>query len=195
MRCFVGLPLPEEYQLELAKLIAIWKPRLRSRVSWTRPGNWHLTMKFLGDVTGENLGRVVQALNVPFGEMFVLRAGNGGFFPNLVSPRVVWAGLRQGQGECQKLAGQVERRMAALGFAKEGRAFVPHLTVARIKKAEQDPWDGLLGTLNDTDWPEARMDRVVLWESRLTPAGPNYRIVAEFKLEGHSARCSPRGRT
>lgn len=189
MRCFIGLPLPEEYQQELRTVVATWKPRLRSRLSWTKPGNWHMTLKFLGEVSEVSLEHVIQSLAEPLGAGFVLRAGGGGFFPNQAKPRVLWVGVRQGGEDCRGLAGEVQRRLAVLGHSAEGRAFAPHLTVARIKEARPDPWPDLLRELHVRVWPEARMDRVVLWESRLDPDGPIYRQVAAFRLDEPTGRC------
>ena len=50
MRCFVGLPLPAAYQDGLRVLTTGLSARIRSAVAWTRPGNWHLTLRFLGEV-------------------------------------------------------------------------------------------------------------------------------------------------
>lgn len=186
MRCFIGLPLPEEYQQGLRALIDAWKPRLRSRLSWTRPGNWHVTLKFLGEVSEEGVGPMVQALGETLGKSFVLQAGGGGFFPNRLRPRVVWVGTRQGGESCRILAREVEQRLALLGWPREARAFTPHLTVARVKEAAPpppDPLDEMFCALQAAHWPDAHMDRVVLWESLLSPSGPNYRPVGEFKLE------------
>jgi 2'-5' RNA ligase len=197
MRCFIGLPLPEEYQQKLQDLIKIWKPRLQSRLSWTKPGNWHMTLKFLGEIPNEAVEPIVQALGESLGKSFILQAGNGGFFPNQFRPRVIWVGVHQGGEACRALAREVEQRLALLGQSvwpgqldwsgrpPEARAFTPHLTVARIKEARPDPPDPLgelLDALHAAKWPEARMDRVVLWASQLTPAGPHYRPMAEFGL-------------
>lgn len=188
MRCFIGLPLPEEYQQKLQALIKTWKPKLQSRLSWTKPGNWHMTLKFLGEIPKEAVEPIVQALGESLGKSFILQAGNGGFFPDQSRPRVIWVGVNQGGEACRALAREVEQRLALLGrFSRppEARAFTPHLTVARIKEARPDPpdpWDELLDALHAAKWPEARMDRVVLWASQLTPFGPHYRPMAEFGL-------------
>lgn len=182
MRCFIGLPVPEKYQQGLQRLISEWRPRLRSRISWTRPGNWHVTLKFLGDVSEDWLDQATQGLETGLGEDFVFQVGAGGFFPDQSRPRVIWAGVVQGGDSCRNLAREVDRRLAVLGQPREGRPFSPHLTVARIKKAAPDPWNELLRALHGADWPETRMDRVALWESRLSPAGPDYRTIKEFRL-------------
>lgn len=186
--------MPDAYQQGLHRLIAAWRPRLRSRLSWTRPGNWHLTLKFLGDVADQWLEQAVHSLDKDLGEGFIFQAGGGGFFPDLKRPRVVWAGVVQGGASCRGLAREVEQRLEGLGQNRERRPFSPHLTVARIKREKRDPWDELLRALHDVRWPETLMDRVVLWESRSTPKGPDYRVLKVFGL-GRVSICSPRDQT
>ncbi|SDB17287.1 2'-5' RNA ligase [Desulfonatronum thiosulfatophilum] len=182
MRCFFGLPMPEAYQSNLAVLINDVKPGLRSRISWTRPDNWHLTLKFLGEVSSEKLESLVGLFQTPLGESFTLQGQGGGFFPDRRRPRVLWVGVGQGMKAVQDLAAEIDRRCATLGFAPESRPFQPHLTVARIRQALDDPWANLLSELRRASWPEIRMERIVLWQSRLTPAGPCYQRLAEFEL-------------
>ena len=50
MRCFLGLPLPQAWKQALAALLPQLKRGLASRLTWTRPENWHLTLKFLGEI-------------------------------------------------------------------------------------------------------------------------------------------------
>jgi RNA 2',3'-cyclic 3'-phosphodiesterase len=182
MRCFIGLPLPETYQQGLFNLVNRWKPRLCSRMSWVRPGNWHLTLKFLGEVSMASFEALVSAFQEPLGGPFDFQGKGGGFFPSIKRPRVLWVGVDRGSDALRVLAGEVDRRCTAHDFPPEQRAFVSHLTVARIKQAEVDPWSEVLADLDGMCWPKIEVDRIVLWESRLTSQGPRYESRAEFRL-------------
>jgi len=185
MRCFVGLPLPEIYQQRLKTISETWKPKLRSRATWTRPGNWHLTLFFLGDVSEETGDRVLEALSAVRHPRFQLKAGGGGFFPpgGNKPPRVVWAGLDRGAEACTGLAAKVREVLVQLGFQADQRPFKPHLTLARVKQAKGgDDWPGLLRDLNDQEWPAVDMASFVLWQSFLKPSGPVYAALREFQL-------------
>ncbi|MBU1229805.1 MAG: RNA 2',3'-cyclic phosphodiesterase, partial [Proteobacteria bacterium] len=83
MRCFVGLPLPESWQAGLARVTVRLSAALASPVRWTRPGNWHLTLKFLGDVEEACVPDLVRALSAVAFAPFALRPGRAGFFPPL----------------------------------------------------------------------------------------------------------------
>lgn len=180
MRCFVGVPLPDSYQDQLAWLVRQHKPGLRSDASWTRPGNWHVTLKFLGQVENERLPGVAEALRGISFEAFDFQAGGAGFFPDPLRPRVAWIGVKLGNGTLRELAAQVDGAMEPLGFEREKRAYTPHLTLARVKRAKGDDWVGLLRSLGAVEWPVIRAGRMVLWESRLSPVGPSYSVLESF---------------
>ncbi|MHC1700434.1 MAG: RNA 2',3'-cyclic phosphodiesterase [Humidesulfovibrio sp.] len=183
VRCFVGLPLPESWQAGLARVTQTLSAELSSRIGWTRPGNWHVTLKFLGDVDEERLPDVVQALAGVGFAPFVLAVGRAGFFPPLGrgAPRVLWAGLAQGGPESLRLAAEVQRPLSALGFAPESRPFAAHLTLGRVKAAAPgDDWALVERVVAGEPWPVAGIDRFVLWRSLLGPGGPRYSRLAEF---------------
>jgi 2'-5' RNA ligase len=204
IRCFIGLPLPEAYKTQLSGLLATLKYQVPARVSWTRPENWHLTLKFLGETAPETVAAVKAALAGVRAPAFALKAGGCGFFPDLRRPRVVWLGLVQGAAQCAALARAVEGAVALHGFPPEGRPFAARLTLGRIKDAAGKPggqrggpsggpsggppggpsvgqdWAKLQALAARVEWPEARMDRFVLWESRLHPGGPEYVALAEY---------------
>ena len=189
----------------LAGITQEWKTPLGARVSWTKPGNWHLTLKFLGEIQEQRVKLLMGAFDEGFPKengypAFALRGRGAGFFPDPRRPRVFWVGLGKGGERTRELATRVEAICADLGFPKEERAFRPHLTVARIKpprkgrhdmaqRASRDtrhssasPWIDLLRSMGGVSWPEITVDRMVLWESRLSAEGPNYRPLAEWRL-------------
>ncbi len=185
IRLFIGLPLPEAYQQQLATLVRTWRARLRSRISWTRPGNWHVTLKFLGDTQEAALPDIRAALAGVYWSAFTLQAGDCGFFPpaaaeGRASPRVLWVGLKQGASACTQLAHEIETSLAGLGIAPDARPFTPHLTLARVKHAAPDPWSDVSRVITTTIWPPAPAERFVLWQSMLQPQGPEYTQLADF---------------
>jgi len=181
-RCFVALPLPEAYQRILAEIAGEWKSRLRSRLSWTQAGNWHLTLSFLGELEPEMLAAVQDALHTVTGPAFSFQAFGGGFFPPGKKPRVVWVGAGQGAQECIHLADQVEQSLQSLGFPLSSRPFRPHLTIARVKQPRSDDWSTLLQWLHKRTWPFFTVDKFILYASRLTPQGPIYTTIQEYLL-------------
>ena len=188
-RCFVGLPLPESYRqgLEKAREAA---SGLRSRLAWTRPGNRHLTLKFLGDVDEAVLPGVADALAGVCWEAFEMRGGGAGVFPSQGGPgrprppRVLWVGLDRGAAHCARLARSVDLALEPLGFGPEKRPFRAHLTLARIRRPERDDWDALARDLAGLPWPAFTAREMVLWRSVLSAEGPTYTRLESFPPPG-----------
>ena len=181
-RSFVALPLPETYQQTLPEIASVWDPSLRSRLTWTKQGNWHLTLSFLGELGPEMLASVQDALDSVAVPPFTLQASGGGFFPPGKSPRVIWIGLSQGAEECIRLAHKIEQALHPLGFPPSSRPFRPHLTVARVKNPRPDDWSQVLKWLQRREWPAFEVSTFVLYASRLSPQGPEYRVLKEYPL-------------
>ncbi|MDZ7759365.1 MAG: RNA 2',3'-cyclic phosphodiesterase [Desulfovermiculus sp.] len=182
-RCFVAVPLPEAYQQALPEMASAWESILRSKMTWTKQGNWHLTLSFLGELEPEMLASVQEVLPVVPVTRFSLQASGGGFFPPGKNPRVIWIGIRQGAQECIRLAQKIEQALHPLGFPPSSRPFRPHLTVARVKHPRPDDWSQVLKWLQKREWPVFEVTKYVLYASRLTPQGPEYRVLNEYPLE------------
>ncbi len=161
---------------------------LRSRagdVAWVAPENLHVTVKFLGSVAEERLpavGRAVGAVAAASRPFSLIVSGLGAF-PTVTRPRVVWAGLGPGTEALAALAGQVEEALAALGFAREGRPFVGHVTLGRRRQPRPDA--GLARTLvaaAGRRFGRTVVDRLVLMRSDLGPRGARYRPLESWPL-------------
>lgn len=210
LRCFIGLPLPRHCQQTLERLTGELSSRLASRITWTRPENAHLTLKFLGNVPDEDIPQLAAALRGVHFAPFALRLGGAGCFPAWKNsprrdsggdtgrgpdkgrggaPQVLWAGMEQGAEHCADLARAVEGACAQLGFAAQAGAFTPHLTLGRVRvPAQGEDWRAALELAAGVDWGEVRVERFVLWRSVLGPGGPKYAALEVFPaLAGASA--------
>lgn len=180
MRAFIAIDLPEPIRTALrqqqAKFHAIC-PDGR----WTRPEGIHLTLKFLGEISGEQVPQVTDALK-ELGRLapFPVEVKGFGFFPDFRRPRVFWAGVTA-PTELRALAGQVERAMEKLGFAPEDRAFTPHLTLARFKVPRPQPaLQSHLDRIGTPSLGQFEVSEFFLFESKLSPQGADYHKVARF---------------
>ncbi len=187
LRCFVGLPLPQAHRQALDRAASQLAGALGSRIGFTRPENWHLTLRFLGDVAPEALPGLKLALaGVPL-EPFELALGPAGCFPPLPRqgrgrpPQTLWAGLSLGAQACITLAADINRALGAAGFAPEDRPLRPHVTLGRVRAPHpEDDWRAALAALDLSGPGPARVDRFVLWQSVLGPGGPRYETLAVF---------------
>lgn len=169
--------------------LAEWKDGLKQmpfsgRINWSDHRQWHLTLKFIGDVDEEGLEHLRESLRkslagIPKGE---IAFEGSGFFGHPGAPRVVWAGVRPGV-YLDRLKTMVEEGASVLDLPYDDRPFRPHLTLCRIKRLEEP---GMLkeevDRNRDTFWGHQPVDHVVLYKSRLTSGGPVYSVVEQFDL-------------
>lgn len=181
-RLFIALPMSGEVKKSLSAVydsLAPWKKQLR-RVN---PENYHVTISFLGEcdesltaqVTGEFNTIAVPDSPIPF------RVEGMGAFPNLQRPNVIWCGIDTDFWAVSMLANTVRDKMELCGFERDRKNFSPHLTVARVRKADNlDPKFVELCELQKAAYyTEGIFDRLTLYSSTLTPGGPVYEVVAE----------------
>jgi len=180
MRAFIAIDLPEEIHLELAR----WQSGFRTvcpEAKWTKPDGIHLTLKFLGEISDSQVQQVIKALKaLPTFRRFAIEVKGFGFFPDGRRPRVFWTGV-EAPAELQQLAERVEASLEKLGFAREARAFTPHLTLARFKAPRPQP-DLQAMVEQHRSHPLGRFEvsEFFLFESKLSPQGAEYRKVARF---------------
>ena len=180
LRSFIAVEIPPEIQNEISRSIApLQKALPKPLVRWVAAQNVHLTLKFLGDVSSENLDQLANELRSETinHESFCIPVGGVGAFPNPRRARVIWIGLEASPALKTLLHG-VEAVAAKLGYAAEERPFSPHLTVGRVGKniSGADPQTiqtalermhvGALGTI--------RISAVHVFKSDLRPEGPIY---------------------
>ncbi|HXC35478.1 MAG TPA: RNA 2',3'-cyclic phosphodiesterase [Candidatus Acidoferrales bacterium] len=120
LRLFLAIPLPDDVRAELRRLQSDLQPLLPPRaVRWTKPEQFHLTLKFLGSVPAaetDALSRAVRAVCDTAPPM-CLRAEGAGFFPDSYSPRVFWVDIKSVDGRLQEFQRQLE--LAVQSFAEK----------------------------------------------------------------------------
>jgi 2'-5' RNA ligase len=154
---------------------------------WTKAAQAHFTLKFLGDQPEESVRVISEAAReaAKGAAPFSVTLQKLGGFPDARRPRVLWIGVGAGATEMSALAGVLDALLVAKGFAKEERAFSPHLTLARIKTRVE----GLAATRIIEVGPKDeiaafRADCFALMQSLSTPDGVKYTAVESFDLAG-----------
>jgi 2'-5' RNA ligase len=185
IRAFIAIKVPEEIQEKLKGIQEKLK-QSETQVSWVKPGNIHLTLKFLGDITETQIPDIITSLkeSVKAVSPFQLQVGYAGAFPNVRFPRVVWIGVTDDEDKSLKtFHDDLETRLVQLGFKKEGGRFQPHLTLGRVRS--QKNRSNLLRAIESmvNIWVgEIPVDAVYLIRSELKPTGSEYTDIAEVKI-------------
>jgi RNA 2',3'-cyclic 3'-phosphodiesterase len=138
MRTFVAIELPAEVKRALAALQDELRAA-RADVSWPKAENFHLTLKFLGEVEEARVAEVKQACAeaASAARRFDLQLEGVGLLPHRRQPRVVYVAVAGQVRELGELQQSVEEKLAALGFEQAARAFTPHVTLGRVKSRER----------------------------------------------------------
>ena len=183
-RAFIAIELPAEVTGALSSLQATLKGQ-GVKLRWVRPGNIHLTLKFLGEVSAERLQAVQGVVQEVAGShaAFSLVSRGLGAFPSVKKPRVLWSGIH---GEVDRLAAlqsHLDQALARFGFVPETRAFRGHLTLGRVKgsvraKALADAITAC-GAFSSPAWG---VERLVLFKSDLQPSGAVYTVLSSAEL-------------
>jgi 2'-5' RNA ligase len=146
-------------------------------VAWVKPGNMHLTLKFLGDTPEARLNDVRSALDLvaPQHAAFDMKVYDLGCFPDRGAPRVVWAGVTDGREPLAALAAAVDKSLGELGFPRETRPFVAHLTLGRVRNPRgADRLRKRIEELAAANFGACRVDAIRLYQSTLAPGGSIY---------------------
>lgn len=137
---FVGIRPPDAIRHELAARLEVAfadRPVPGRRVE---PGDWHLTLRYVGDPGEVGLDRLLAALDeATLGRPFDLGLDALGAFPRPGRANVLWLGVDRGGEALDDLRGRVEDAVDRAGLGREDRPFVPHLTLSRIRPAV-DVW-------------------------------------------------------
>lgn len=175
IRCFVAIEIPETIQRRLKPVQTDLQSHIQ-KASWTKQGNFHLTLKFLGDVHPEAIPEVsggVQRVTEKY-PPFSIALGGIGAFPTLARPRVVWLGIKQGASTLSTLAKAVNRELGTLGFSTDTR-FHPHLTLARLRAAKNlEPLKNILRKYDTIHESSIPVNEMVLMQSQLHRNGAVY---------------------
>jgi 2'-5' RNA ligase len=183
VRAFIAIDLEEGIKRSLQALIQDLKGT-RADIRWVQPGGLHLTLKFLGEIDEAQASRVEAALSKAAArhDPFPLRLEGTGVFPGERNPRVLWVGFAAAPG-LLALQEELERALEPEGFAREERAFTPHLTLGRVKgPGHVKDALAVLAKNREKTFGDMTVRRVALFESRLHPEGAEYRIVHEAGL-------------
>ena len=187
MRLFVAVELSEEMRAGAGRIAAGLAERLgpgaRRSVTWVATGNMHLTLRFIGEVEASVAGELARRIEAPFRTpAFRLSVQGAGCFPPSGPPRVIWLGLAEGAGELARVHDEVEARMEGLGLEREDRPFRAHLTLGRVKAPISPGARQAIASFAAADVGACRVDHVTLFESRLSPRGATYTVLARGML-------------
>jgi len=188
LRLFVAMRIPEEIKAGFSVAQAELQEDLPvAKMSWAKADQFHLTLKFLGNVETERVDALRLSL-VSACQGFVplrLRAEGMGAFPNLGDPRVLWIGLNDPDQMLQPMQKAIETACSPFTAEKPLERFSGHVTLARVKRLARSELR-VLGALVRRmerkffgDWTAGQIE---LMQSELGAEGARHTCIEEIKL-------------
>ena len=186
LRLFFAVWPPERLRRQLWRSLEPTRRAVRG-VRWVPPERYHITLRFMGDVSPESVEDLVAAARSLESEKpFRATLGDLGTFPRRASPRVYWVSVRA--RPLRRLRELLDAALLPRGFAADGRRFQPHLTLGRTRhrggaqplRHEAERSDG-----SNTDSLAFGVRAIDLVSSELFPTGPRYANIHRVVLSGN----------
>jgi 2'-5' RNA ligase len=133
LRLFIAALLPDGIRARMDEYLKAVMPRCEG-VKWEKYDKFHVTLKFLGSVDDSRvpgIASITGGLVRSYAPFETAISGVGGF-PNMRNPRILYIGLSENQ-ELSSFQSRIEESLVPLGFPREARRFIPHVTIGRVK--------------------------------------------------------------
>ncbi len=174
-RLFTALEIPRNAAMSLS-LLRGGLPGAR----WIDVENYHITLRFIGDVDGRTADEIVERLDRIDRPEFQLRLEGIGSFGSK-KPHSIWAGVSPSP-EMYALQGEIERICQRIGLSPDPRKFTPHVTLARLKYSRVDDVVQYLAGRGNFQTSTFTVPRFVLLSSRESVGGGPYLTEEVFPL-------------
>lgn len=188
LRLFIAITVPPEVREEIARAQGKLKRNTPPGVvRWTQPDQFHITLKFLGDVPAVQVAALEKSVapvcTAP--PALALSARGIGFFPNAHKPRVIWAGASDAAGQLSELHRRIDEALRWLTPVERPEKFTGHITLGRFKPGHHAAIPKLVelaASFHDRHFGEWRAGEVEIVRSELNSTGATHTVVAAFPL-------------
>ncbi len=175
-RLFAGLEIPDPISDQLSEL----RSGLR-RARWIEPGDYHVTLRFFGDIDNELAGEIADQLaSIRHTPLTLKIDGLDVFGGN--KPRALFARLVPNT-ELNALQYTIEQKSRKAGCDPEARQFRPHITIARIKSIRKETIAAWLQNFGDFSSSPFTVDRFALFSAKPSRGGGPYLTEQTFPFE------------
>lgn len=183
MRCFISIKLPEHVSSKIFHAFEILEKKNLFSGSITKKENLHLTLKFLGEISEEevkNIEKILSEINL---NKFQCELSNPSFFKNENFIKIIWIDLLSEGNKIENLQEEISKKLFTFS---EKNKFVPHITTARVKIILDRKFkENLIKEVNKMKFKDLKfeVDKFYLMKSQLFPSGPEYKMIKEFDLK------------
>jgi RNA 2',3'-cyclic 3'-phosphodiesterase len=184
-RVFCAIEVPQEVRQQISDHAHRLRELLPdAQASWTKLDNIHLTLKFFGSLPPPKVSSVSDAASQTVTDFapFKIRIEGTGAFPSRGPAKVLWIGINDQSGHLSELQRKFDIECEERGFAKEDRAFHPHLTLARLRSPRGAR--SLAEKHKELVFPaaEVNVSSLMVFRSEFSSKGSRYTAISEHFL-------------
>ena len=183
IRTFVAINAPEDTK-NIKQMLISTMDKDKAEIRWVKHSNLHLTVKFLGFTTENDINDLSKDLDAiaKTNSPFDLSVSGTGCFPNESKPSVLFLGLSGNINALSSLVNDTESLMEKRGYPKLENDYFPHITIARIKYPQKFSPD-ITSFLNSSyDSIDFRVNHLQFFSSEILPEGVFYNLLGTFPL-------------
>ncbi len=177
MRCFIAIDLPEHVKAKIFHEFERLKQKNLFVGNFTDKDNFHLTLKFLGELSPEQIKNILEKLKEIKFQKFDCKINNIGFFDSEKNIKIIWVDLIS--NEINNLYKEISKKIPEI---KEDKEFTSHITIARVKSVHNQ--QALLNEVGKINLKKLDFEanEFCLMKSELMKNGPKYKIIEKFPL-------------
>jgi 2'-5' RNA ligase len=155
-----------------------------NKIRWVEPGNFHLTLKFIGETQESKIPYIIEIIKNAIGnyDIMKLNINKIGIFGSSYKPRIIWFGIAKNK-KIDNLANDLINNLDAVGFVKDNQNFIPHFTIGRITNIiDKKVFNSIIDEKQSIILQQAEVKEVILYESIQTHKNICYNEIFCFSL-------------
>lgn len=156
-----------------------------SSISWARPEQMHVTLRFFGDTPVSRIPDIEQSVRktLVLFKPFMISLKHVRMFGSRYKPQVIWLGIEDG-GVMKKMFSELQLYLNKAGFPGDRQNFVSHLTLGRIKKLDNlQKFQSVMADFSEYEAETMAVEEFILFESQMFPSGAVHIPLKKFHLK------------
>ena len=186
VRTFLCIPISNEIRSKKSMLYSTFEDS-KSTINWVKNSNLHLSIKFIGQTPETSVSEIIDNISSITSniEPFKIDIKGTGCFPINIRPKTLWLGVSGELKPLEDLVLKVENKLFKIGFSKEEKQFIPHITIARIPYPQKDTPDINTFLKSSYDVIGLQVNQIQFFSSELLSNGAVYSLLKTFPLGEH----------
>ncbi|MBF0252668.1 MAG: RNA 2',3'-cyclic phosphodiesterase [Candidatus Omnitrophica bacterium] len=184
IRLFIAIELSSEAKKTLLNIVDTLKTS-EADVKWADQGTMHLTLRFLGDMPIKSIEKLKTKIpKILLGiAPFDFELSQIGVFSSWTTPQVLWVGARDENNKLNNISEKIRQGTFFESFNKDKKAFVPHITLGRIKSSSHRVALRKIARSIVVPPVKVNVSTVTLFSSKFAPGGVLHTPLARFDLK------------